>query len=183
MERGTDAVAHIIPHYAVAVGFHILLNCFGDIVEAAACFRITDALEETLTGDFHQPLGFLADLTGGIGAGAVTYISFVRGTHIQRNDVAFLNHPSAGDSVDDFVVHGQAHAFGKPAVVQKRRRGPLGADELVNCFVDLLCRHSGSDHRAAQRTGRCGDLTGLTHQVDLTGRLDGDHHSVIPRAL
>ena len=77
-------------------------------------------------------------LPAGVGAGAVAVESADERTHVHADDIALLQHPLAGDAVDDLIVDADAHAGGIAVVVQEGGGRALLLDELEHCLVDLM---------------------------------------------
>ena len=119
MHPPADAVTDILPDDAVAVALGVFLNGMGDIAEAISLPRELDALEEGLLGHADQIQGLVGHLPAGVGAGAVAVESADERTHVHADDVALLQHPFAGDAVDDLVVDADAHTGGIAVVVQE----------------------------------------------------------------
>src|SRR5687767_12822924 len=74
----------------------------------------------------------------------------------------------------DDLVHRGADALGKPAIVQGS--GPRAQLEgvLVDEVVDVLGGDACLDHRADSTERVCGERTDLSHELNLTLRLDLD---------
>ena len=67
----------------------------------------------------------------------------------------------------DLIVDGYAGAGGEPAVTQKGRHRAGFHNELMHTFVYLPGGHTGGDRLARDTARAGGDLSGLTHQLDL----------------
>ena len=165
----------ILPDDAEAVGFHIGLHSGGDIRQAVALPGILDALEKALLRNTDQPHGLVGHLPAGVGTGAVAMKPSDKRTHVHADDVALLQHPLAGDAVDDLVVDGDAHTGRIAVVVQERGRGALLRDELEHSLVDLLRCDAGSYHIPCQSTGCRGNFASPAHQLDLVRGFQCDH--------
>ena len=103
MHLVSDAVADIFSDDAEAVCLHIRLHSGGDIRQAIALAGILYALKEALLRHPDQPQRLVGHLTTGIGAGAVAVETADERPHVHADDVALLQHPFAGDAVDDIV--------------------------------------------------------------------------------
>ena len=171
----------IFPDDAEAVGLHIGLHGGGDVRQAAALAGVFHALEKALLGDTDQPQRLVGHLTAGVGAGAVAVEAADERAHVHADDVALLQHPLAGDAVDDLIVDGDAHAGGVAVVVQEGRGRALVLDELEHCLVDLSGGDAGLYHIPCQSTGGRGNFARPAHQLDLVGRFECDH-SLTPKA-
>ena len=90
-------------------------------------------------------------------------------THVHADDIALLQHPLAGDAVDDLIVDADAHAGGIAVVVQEGGGRALLLDELEHCFVDLSGGDAGFYHIPCQSTGCRGNFARPAHQLDLVG--------------
>ena len=101
--------------------------------------------------------------------------------HVHADDVALLQHPLAGNAVDDLIVDGDAHAGRIAVVVQKRRGRSLLGDELIDCLVNLLGCYAGFYHIPCHSTGSRGNLSRPAHQFDLVRGFQRDH-SVTPNS-
>ena len=165
-----DAVTDILPNDAEAVGFHVSLHRGGNIRQTVALSGILDALEEALLRDSDQPHGLVGHLPAGVGAGAVAMEATDTRAPVHAAAVALLQHPLAGDAVDDLIVDGDAHAGRIAVVVQERGRGTLLRDELEHSLIDLLRCDAGSYHIPCQGTGSRGNFASPAHQLDLVRR-------------
>ena len=176
-----DAVTHILPDDAVALTLGIRLNGGGDVGQAIALLGVPDALKEALLGGTDQPQRLVGHLPAGVGAGAVAMEAADERAHVHADDVALLQHPLAGDAVDDLIVDGDAHAGRIAVVVQERRGRSLLGDELIDCLVNLLGCYAGFYHIPCHSTGSRGNLSRPAHQFDLVRGFQRDH-SVTPNS-
>ena len=95
-------------------------------------------------------------------------------------DVTVLQHPFAGDAVDDLVVDADAHGGRVAIVVQEGRDRALLADEVFHSTVDLLGCYAGPYQTLCIGTGRRGNFTRPAHQFDLVGGFERDHRLISP---
>ena len=101
--------------------------------------------------------------------------------NVNGDDVALLDDLLSGNAVDHHVINGNAGAGRKTAVAKERRSRSLGYDVVMNCLVDGMGRHTGTNHVTGHSSGLSGDFTGFAHDLNFVGRFDGDHTSA-PRA-
>ena len=101
-------------------------------------------------------------------------------SHIDADDVAFLQNPFAGNAMDDLIVDADAGAGGVSVVVKERRNRTLFANEMLHCAVDLLGCDAGPYHFPCQSTGSRGNFSGPAHQFDLVGGFEGNHTLISP---
>ncbi len=158
-------VTHIPIRRRLHIG--IRLNGGGDVGQAIALPGVLDALKEALLGGTDQPQRLVGHLPAGVGAGAVAMEAADERAHVHADDVTLLQHPLAGDAVDDLIVDGDAHAGRIAVVVQERRGRSLLGDELIDCLVNLLGCYAGFYHIPCHSTGSRGNLSRPAHQCDL----------------
>ena len=162
------------------MAFHISLDGRGDVKQPVAFLCELDSLEETLPGHIDQVLRLVRNLSASESRRAVPVESSDIRSHIHTDDVALLQHPFAGDAVDDLVVDADAGA-GRIAVIMKEGGdGALFADEMLHFAVDLLGCYAGSYHFPCQGTGSRGNFSGPAHQFDLVGGFKCDHALISP---
>ena len=180
MHLGADAVADVFPDDGVTVAFHISLNGCGNIKQPVAFLGELDPLEKALSGHVDQILSLGRDPAAGEGRRAVPVESSDIGTHIDADDVTLLQHPLAGNAVDDLIVDADAGAGRIAIVVEEGGDGALFTDEMLHCAVDLLGCYAGSYHFPCKSTGSRGNFSGPAHQFDLMGGLERDHALISP---
>ena len=165
---GADAVADIVAHDAAAVAFRVLLHRSGNVVQAVPRTGILDPFKEALPRDADELQRLRRCLPDREGAGTVSHIALVGGSHVDGNDVSVAHDALSGNAVDDLVVHGNARALREAAVAEKCRRGSTGQDELMDLFVDLFGGYAVSQHLPPDASGRRCDLSGFAHPLDLS---------------
>ena len=95
---------------------------------------------QAFLGNVQQALGFQVDLTARIGAGIIAIEAIDLAAGIDRNDVAGADLLlTAGDAVNDRVVHADARRGREAIQVQEVRSCTVAHDKVVDDFVDL-CR-------------------------------------------
>ena len=181
VELLAHTVTNKLPHHTKAVGFHAGLNRMGDIRNPEPSLAEFQSLVKALPGHFHQLAGHLIGLAADKGGSAIPMKSSHVSSHVHAHDVAFLQHPFAGNAVDHHVINGNAGAGRKTAVAKERRSRSLGYDVVMNCLVNGMGRHTGTNHVTGHSSGLSGDFTGFAHDLNFVGRFDGDHTSA-PRA-
>ena len=97
------------------------------------------------------------DLSAGEGSRAVAVEPANVRPHIHADDVAFLQHPMIGDTVDDHVVDADAGAGWIAVVMQERGNCALLADTVLHRVIDLLGCYAGLYHFPCQSTGSRGN--------------------------
>ena len=75
-----------------------------------------DALPEALLCDLDQPQGLFAHLPAGKGGGAVAVEAIDEGAHVYADNVAFFQLAMGRDSMNHFVIHGNAGAAREAAI-------------------------------------------------------------------
>ena len=162
------------------MAFHISLDGCGNIKQPVAFLCELDPLEKALPGHIDQVLSLRRDLSAGEGRRAVPVESSDIGTHIDADDIALLQHPFAGNAVDDLIVDADADAGRIAVIVEEGRDSALFADEMLHFAVDLLGCYAGSYHFPCKSTGSRGNFSGPAHQFDLMGGLERDHALISP---
>src|SRR5439155_12776157 len=97
------------------------------------------------------------------------------GADVELDEVALLEHASAGDAVDDLVVDGGADGLREAAVPEERRRRAAAGDLPRGGVVELLGRDARPDCGPGGVDRRGDDLAGAPHRGDLLARLRDDH--------
>ena len=175
MEFGPHTVAHEVPHDGATVCFHVLLHRVGDIIDPVAGAGELDALPEALFGHMDQMHGLVAHLSAGEGGGAVAVEAVQKGAHVHADDVALLQLPGTGYTMDDFLVDRDTGGAGETAVAQEGGLGSVALDKLAHGGIDLMGGHAGPHHGAGQRPGLGGQPPGPAHALDFAGRFERDH--------
>ena len=101
------------------VGFYIGLNRTADIRNSAALPGEFYALEKALLRDINELLCLGRDLSAGEGCGTISMEASDVGSHIDGNDVPFLQYPVVRDPVNDGLVHGDTGAGRIPIIVEE----------------------------------------------------------------
>ena len=63
--------------------------------------------------------------------------------YINADNIAFLDHPPAGDPMDDLIIDRNTGAFREAAKAQEGRFGALGEDKLPHDTVQFTGRNAG----------------------------------------
>ena len=170
----------------------MLLDRGGDVADVAAQPGGGDAVPQGAAGGLAEGQGLRRDLADGDGERGVAVPALDDGAAVDGEQVALGEHPVAGHAVHDLLVHRQAGDALEPAdalvgaVVQERRGGAGGADDLGGDGVELAGADAGPDGRPGGGEGGGHDEAGPPHQQQLLAGLDlhapvAEHHGVSPR--
>ena len=98
------------------MGFCIVLNRSTDIRNTISYTGKFQCFEETLSSYVDKILCLLGDLSAGKSSGTVSDKPFKCCTNIDGDDIAVLDLPVSGDSMNDLLVDGNAGTGGKSAI-------------------------------------------------------------------
>ena len=140
------------------------------------------AFKEGLNRHINELLSFGADGTTGKGCCTIAMKTLIERAHIHRHDIPFLQDITIRNSVDHSAVDADTRACREAVVAEERRFRALSHNVIVNGLIDCLRRYAGLYHLTCKSAGSCGDLTGLTHGLQLTFIFDRDH-TLAPIAL
>ena len=135
-----------------------------------------DRLVERLFGHPQQPRRFLRHRPDRQRDRAVAEIPVERRADVDRNDVAFVQHPAARrNPVDHLVVDRRADRRRIPVITLERRRRPRGENPLLRQRIEVRRRRPGRDVRRQLRQHVADQTAGFAHPLQLGGRAADDH--------
>ena len=159
-----------------AVLLDVALNSMSDVPYPVAAARHFNAAMQAFLGNVQQTLGFQVDLAARIGAGIIAIEAIDLAAGIDRNDVAGADLLlTAGDAVNDRVVHADARRGREAIQVQEVRSCTVAHDKVVDDFVDLCRGNTRLDRLAASLECSRADRTGFPHFLKFSSILDLDH--------
>ena len=94
------------------MALHIGLDCRGNIQQPMPFFCVPDSFEEALSRYINEILRLRRDGPAGECRRTVPMESVNVRSHIDADDVAFLQNPFAGNAMDDLIVDADAGAGG-----------------------------------------------------------------------
>ena len=177
---GADTVADVFPDDGVAVTLHVLLDGCRDIEQPVALLGEPDPLKKALSGHVDQILRLRGDPAAGEGGRTVAVKPSNVRSHIHTDDIALLEDPGSGNSVDDLVVDADAGAGRIAVVMQEGGDCALLANEMLHCTVDLMGCDAGLYQFPCISTGSRGNFSGPAHQFDLMGGFECNHTLISP---
>ena len=173
MQVAAHAVAGVVLHHRIAVGFHVVLHRRGNVKQGVAGLDLAQALHQRFLGHPGQPPRFLGGLLPQAdGHAAVAVVAVEIGAGVDLEQVAGLDHPlAAGDAVHHLVVDRGADAGREAVVALETGGGAHLADALLGVGVEVAGGHAGGRqiHDFPQHGGH--DAAGLAHGGDLPGAL------------
>ena len=170
-------MSHIVPDDGITVALHIFLYRRADIRNTVAYFGKLDPFKEALPCNSDQFFCLLADLSAGEGAGTVADKSLVSGANVDGNNIAVVNDPFSGDTVNDFIVYRNTGAGRKSTIAQECGLRTGFHDKFMHKLVYLLCGHTVGHSLAGNAPRSCCDPAGLTHQFNVSAGFDDDAFS------
>src|SRR5690606_2398069 len=178
MKDPADAMAAVVTHNAVVMGFGMLLDHMADITEPGSWFYQFNTFIETLLGHAHQTLGCNTGLAYKIHLAGVAMIAILNDRGVNIQDVAvFQDLLFTGDAVTDHMVDGGANGLGKAFVIER------GGDRLLH-FRNILMTDAVEFFRGDARfyvlfdhlQHVCGETSGDAHLFDFFRGLYGYIH-------
>mmetsp|Transcript_2550 Transcript_2550/g.6481 ORF Transcript_2550/g.6481 Transcript_2550/m.6481 type:complete len:207 (-) Transcript_2550:160-780(-) len=138
MESPTNTMSHILFDDTIIVVVRYMMNGLAYLVVGHPWATKLYGLIQCHLGDFTQP----ARLRGW-GAcekhpGSISMVTIQVHSDINVYDISLLKRSIVRYSMADALIHTCAHAFGKPAIIQRRWVRAIINDHLVYCFVDLV---------------------------------------------
>jgi hypothetical protein len=160
-----------------------ILNFGADIAHAPALMGDTDCVGERVFGRAQQLVRALVDDSYGNSRGVIANPTILDNADVELHDVPILNAPLAANTVDHFIVKGDANVSGKDAVPQPiTQKGAFYAGvthEVRGCLICFFGCNSRANQIAdpVEYVARCAAC--LPHLLDFPSVLDGNHFAVL----
>src|SRR5437763_9775846 len=118
MHFASNAVPNKFAHDRKTISASLILNLGADIAHAPAFMSDADCARERVFGRTQQLVGALVDDSDGNSRSVIANPTILNNADIELHYVAILNTPLAANTVDHFVVKGDANVPGKNAMAQ-----------------------------------------------------------------
>ncbi len=172
-----NTVSAIFPHDGIMARFSVLLDGMTDVPETYPRLDHFDADFHAFIGGLDQPLRQHRWRAHEKHLAGVPMVAILDDGNIDVDNVAVLELLDARDTVADHVVDGRADGFGKSLVIQGRRDGFLGIDDIVVAdAVKLIRGDPGLYVRRYQLQHVSGQAAGHAHFFNLGRGFDGHGH-------
>ena len=157
-----------------------MLHRVTDVRDSSAGPHAFDRFVERLLRDAQQRGGLLGYLSDRQCNRAVAVVPVERGADINRDDVALVQHSSAGrDPVDHLFVDRRTNRRRIPVIPLERRYGACPGDALLRQRVQVCRRHTRRDVCDQLGQDLADQAPRLAHALEL-GRRTADDHGCTP---
>src|SRR4029077_18463822 len=183
MHFAPDPVPNKFAHHRKTISARFILNFGADVAYAPAFVGDADCARERVFGCTQQLIGALLDDSNGNSGSVIANPTILNNANVELHDVAILNAPRAANTVDHFVVKGDANVPGKDAMPQAiTQKGAFYAGvahEVRGCLIHFLGCNSRANQIAdpVEYVARC--ATCLPHLLDFPSVLDRNHFAVL----
>ena len=175
MEHASSPVSIVRPHNRQSQWFYMVCNDVAALSVHSLGLAVGNGLHQRDVSVLHQELRRVRHLTNEVGLIQVGVEPVLVETHVDVDDVSFLQGAGVGDSVADDLIDRCAATSGEKVVVEGGRIGVVGDDELVNLPVNLLSRHSWRHQTVPQVQSLPSEPASLPDFIDFLLRVHWDH--------
>src|SRR5258705_13124593 len=142
MHFAPDAVPNKFAHDRKTISARFILNFGADVPHPPPFMSNTDRARERVFGRAQQLVRALVDDSYGNSRGVVANPAILNNADVELHHVAILNAPLAANTVDHFVVKGDANVPGKSAMAQPiTQKGAFYAGvahKVCGCLIHFL---------------------------------------------
>src|SRR5690606_34151956 len=177
VESPADSVPAIALHDAVSARRRERFDRVPDLAEPVARLRGTNAFPERLLRVPKQLSGFVGDVPDRVGPCRVSMPSVDDRAEVERYDIALLQHPLPGESMNDLFVHGRANRAGETVIPEEVCQRPELFQGIDNDRVELAGGDARLDRWLHPLVADGHDVPRLLHLRDVLVVLDRDWHS------
>src|SRR6266404_8848919 len=183
MHFAPNAVPNEFAHDRKTISAGFILNFGADIAHAPAFMSDADCARERVFGRPQQLVRALIDDSYGNSRSVIANPTIRNNADVELHYVAILNAPLAANTVDHFVVKGDANVAGKNAMAQPiTQKGAFYAGvahEVRSCLIHFLGCNSRANQIADPVEYVAGCAACLPHLLNFPGVLDRNHFAVL----
>src|SRR6476661_2274334 len=183
MHFAPDAMTNKFAHHRKAISTRFVLDLRADVSHAPAFMRNADRARESVFGRAQQLVRALVDDSYRNGRGIIANPTILNNADVELHDIAILNAPLAANTVNHFVIKGDANVPGENAmpqpITEKRTFYPSIPHEVRSFLINFLRRNSGANQIAHTVKYLAGGAARLPHFLYFLRVFDRDHSAVL----